>query len=65
MLTVDGGHGGAEGHARAHVADGARYARHVSEERNACASVTHDVYVHTRGNDKQCVGWIPKDSFVM
>jgi hypothetical protein len=54
-MTIDGGHGGAEGHVLAHVADGARNARDISEERDALASVRHDVMCvggNMRGNDK-------------
>ncbi len=41
-FTVDRRHGGAEGHARANIADGARDARNVGEQRNACNSGLHE-----------------------
>jgi hypothetical protein len=62
-LTVDGGHGGAEGHALADMADGARDTRNISEQRNAFASVTRDAYRNSYGNDKQRVDLVAKDSF--
>jgi hypothetical protein len=64
-LTVDGGHGGAEGHALADMADGAGHTRNISEQRNAFASVTRDAYAYRNsyGNDKQRVDMVAKDSF--